>query len=111
MSEEDKKASEKIELIVTEINSISTESAIQNLGAEIKSDFNLTIHETVGSNNPQQQFQYDHDHQKQIKRTTFISNEMRNNRSSSAELIDQQIKPIHQFAKQNPINPKTQQPK
>jgi len=91
MADEESKASEKIDLIVTKINSITTESAIQNLTTEIKGNFNLTVHEIVQSD--QSQFHDDHQHsnkQQNIKRTTYIETDITNNITSSTQLSDNQ---------------------
>ena len=103
MSQEEKKASEKIDSIVEEINSITTESAIHQIGTEIKTNINLTLLETVGSSNPQAQFEQK---QESFKRTTYLQTNQSNRRTSSTQSTDFQKKSIHQLAKQNPVNTK-----
>jgi len=101
MIEEEKKTSEKIDSIVTEINSISNESAIQHLGTEIKTNIHLIVHETVGSNNIQQ-LDYDHQHlnkQQIIKKTTYITND--NNINQTISSSNHQNKSIQNLNKQN----------
>lgn len=96
MIEEEEKASNQIHFIVNEINSISTESAIQQIGTQIKSQFNLTIHEIVGSNNSQ-----NNSSTTNLKRTTYISNDnIHQTISSSTQISDQQTKSIHKSVNQ-----------
>jgi hypothetical protein len=97
MSEEERKTSEKIDLIVDEMNSISTESAIQHIGAEIKTNINLTVVEIVGSNNSQ------FNNEQLIKRTTYLTDNNKR-RPSSTQLSDRQTKSIQKLVTQNPIN-------
>ncbi|CAF0788906.1 unnamed protein product [Rotaria sordida] len=116
MSEEERAASEKIDSIVNEINSISTDSAIQHLGTQIKTQINLTLYEKVGSNKSDKEFHFDEDDQ-QIKndnneriskRTIFISNQSSNQNPSlhhtSTKSSDCQMTKISQLVKQNPLN-------
>ncbi len=109
MIEEERKASEKIDSIVTEMNSISRESTIQHLGAEIKTNINLILHETVGSNNIQL-IDYDHSNKQEIiKKTTYITNDNINQKISSS---NHQTKSVKTLVKQNTpnITTKSQQP-
>ena len=111
MSEEERRASEKIDLIVTEINTISTDSAIHDIGSETTTKIDLTVHETVGFKSTGQQFQPGSDDQfKQlsIKRTTFLHNTSSNNKTSerpTSSTSDHQTKTVPNLARQNPSNP------
>ncbi|CAF2587784.1 unnamed protein product [Rotaria sp. Silwood2] len=74
MSEEERKASEKVDSIVNEINSTSTDSAIQQMSTQIKTQINLTVYEKVGSNKSENDVHSDENDQKiVIKRTKVIS--------------------------------------
>lgn len=86
MSQEERKAAQTIDTIINEINSISTESAIQNIATEIKTNINLTVIETVGSATI-------HD-QHTIKRTTYLET---NPRPSSGQSIQTQLKSTKQY--------------
>ncbi|CAF4489597.1 unnamed protein product [Rotaria sp. Silwood2] len=73
MSEEERKASEKVDSIVNEINSTSTDSAIQQMSTQIKTQINLTVYEKVGSNKSENDVHSDENDQKiVIKRTKVI---------------------------------------
>ncbi|CAF1272513.1 unnamed protein product [Rotaria magnacalcarata] len=82
MFEEEKKTSENIDLIVNEINSISTDSDIQQLGTQI----NLTLYEKVGSNESYSEFNFNSDDQNRsnntneniFKKITFMLNQSSN---------------------------------
>jgi len=87
MIEEERKASEKIDSIVTEMNSISRESNIQHLGAEIKTNIYFILHQIVGSNNIQL-IDYDQSNKQEIiKKTTYITNDNINQKISSSNQI------------------------
>jgi hypothetical protein len=100
MFEEEKKTSENIDLIVNEINSISTDSAIQQLGTQI----NLTLYEKVGSNKSQNELNFNSDDQNRSNNTndniflkiTFMSNQSSNQTTlqypTSIKLCDHQTR-------------------
>jgi hypothetical protein len=87
MSQEEKIASKTIDSIINEINSISTESAIQDIATEIKTNINLTVTETVGSNNTSTQYDRQLNRQHITKKTTFLDNNNQLTRSASNRSI------------------------
>ena len=103
MSQEQRKAAEKIDGIINEISTISTESAFENIGAQIKTNINLAVTETVGSSNTQTTQEYSTTKQQQTKRTTYLDN----NTSKTTDQANFQDKSIHKLVKQNPITAKT----
>ncbi|CAF3481674.1 unnamed protein product [Rotaria sp. Silwood1] len=103
-SDEERKASEKIDSIVNEINAVSTNSNIQHLGAQIKTQINITLYDKVGSNKSENLFIFDEDDQQInndntdhiVKKTTFFTNQSSNQDSSllqpSTKSSDHQMK-------------------
>lgn len=87
MSQEEKIASKTIDSIINEINSISTESAIQDIATEIKTNINLTVTETVGSNNTSTQYDRQLNRQHITRKTTFLENNNQLTRSASNRSI------------------------
>lgn len=106
MSQEEQKATEKIDAIVNEINTITTESAFEHIGAQVKTNVNLAVIEVVGSSNTQIQQEYSATKQQLIKRTVYVDNTSQVKQSSTTDRADFQDKSIHKIAKQNPVNPK-----
>ncbi|CAF3476490.1 unnamed protein product [Rotaria socialis] len=104
MFEEEKKTSENIDLIVNEIKSISSDSAIQQLGTQIKTQINLTLYEKVGSNKSQSEVNFNLDDQNRsnntneniFKKITFMSNQSSNQTTlqypTSIKLCDHQTR-------------------
>ena len=106
MTQEEKKAAEKISAIVDEINTISTESAFQNVGAQITTNINVDVIQTVGSSTQVQQ-EYTTTKQQHVKRTIYLENESQFKQSSTTDQTNFQGKSIHKLARENPSNPKT----
>lgn len=102
MQQEEKKAAEKINAIVDEINTISTESAFQNIGAQVITNISVDVVETVGSNNElTRESNVTH-----FKKTTYLTNETQAKQTTTTNPTNFQGKSIHKLVKDNPANPK-----